>query len=505
MLEKISSPEHTLEQLHSGELLYLPDLTDPNVQGITPGLINTHLFFAEFTPPEQVVNSFVRLKERLFLNPLLKPAEVLLQSALYQDYLKLTIFLTTGKTASFNDIAPHLKLLKQMDLPPEDKLVTFPAAIIGFAVTNRGGGKNGINHTDNYEAFLKQLTTGKICGVFSPLCAQYDAQVQPSGSIINYRVAENLAEAHVARTIDWIKMLTFISKLRNPEFVTLWSTLTGDADHINSIVPRVISYHAQRQEIVKMFLKIDRHFNELQSLTERLQSGITVTNLTEIENFVAKTLEKFFGKSWQNLSEADLHRQITDLDRKPPLASEDKIKLQLLYITRDLAYPTIRRFINENRNVRESLINLQSLDDDLAALTPEEWQEWLNYKGQDIKEFLEQIKQKTIRQGNVTAVANALHEVILYHCLGAYAAQNNFAVIGLDIDHDPYMTLAWESGWQERRAPLVYARNPDTGKADPKYAHRSYAELYASRYRENSAGVQPIGTMALREPWFNFV
>ena len=96
MLEKISSPEHTLEQLHSGELLYLPDLTDPNVQGITPGLINTHLFFAEFTPPEQVVNSFVRLKERLFLNPLLKPAEVLLQSALYQDYLKLTIFLFFG-------------------------------------------------------------------------------------------------------------------------------------------------------------------------------------------------------------------------------------------------------------------------------------------------------------------------------------------------------------------------------------------------------------------------
>lgn len=541
--ERYKEPRpQTLELLRSAKLLYWPDLTDPNTPDPnelvlheteqSSGFVDTHKFFTQLLPntlvqfaPPEVTQAFTRLQPQVITTPD-NPATVFLDKKNYSDYLIFTIFMCTGKTASQNELDPHLSVIRQLEnlqhieFKPEDKLITIPAAIIGFAITNKGGGKDGVNKTDNFIALLTQLTSHQLNGVFSPLCAQYDARVQPNGNIINYKLRENLATEHTARAANWINMLSLVNRLKNPNFTILWSTLTGDADHIGSIVPRVISYHAQKQEIAKMFLLIDRQFYQFQALTQSLNSGIKVTNLSNVENLVDRTLESLFGSSWQTMTETDLYKMITKLEEQKTNKTLDQnsvIQLQLLYVTKDMAYPTIRRFINENRNIRATLANLANLDDDLAKLSAEEWQEWCAYKGfssenavEKTQEFFARIQEKVSKQSEVTAVADALHEVILYFGLGVYAAQNNLGVIGLDIDHDPYMTIAWEAGWKYSKnstseAPVAYARNPDTGKTSEKNAGLEYNELYLRTLQTDRQGKQRLNSIALREPWFVFV
>lgn len=523
--EQLLTNQEILTQLHTGELLYLPDLTDPNTPNAnaTPGLISTREFFATFpqdsftlTHPT-ITKAFYQLKKDLDENYLLSPAEIFLNSKNYNSYLLLNIFLTTGKIATQNDLAPHLAAIKQMkirgtDLSPEDKLVTVPAAIIGFNVTEKSGGKDGINSMRDFQFFMNKLASGDFQGTFSPLCAQYGSQTQSDGTIFAYKLLEHVAENHVIRTMKWQNMLTLVHQLKHGSITQLWSTIAGDSDHIHSIVPKVIRQYAMENQLAKMFLLIDRHLTELQAVSNEFQQGITLTHLQHIEQQTEETLGKLFGENWAQLSKSQIDQQIYLLEKKENnLSTKETLTLQLARIAINDAYPGIVRFAGQHQETALLFENkTTNLDDDLANLSSEELAEWITYRGfsnfEDSQQFMTLIRNKLINQGEIGPAADAIHETVLYFTMGAYAAQENLLVIGLDIDHDFWMTIAWKFGYnyqnqtlQNSPTPILYARNPNTGKTDSKHAGKSYAEVYLAQRQFGNQPHQPLSNIPLRE------
>lgn len=527
MPERYTEPQpQTVELLRTGELLYWPDLTDPNTQDPNElvlhksqqpsGFINTGEFFERVTvddftaiAPEPVAKAFWKLRAEI-VDMDTPPGAVFLSKRLYNDFLTLTVFMSTGKVMTENDARVQVNGARELNLANEDMLVTVPAAIIGFAVTEKSGGKDGINAKADFKAFLTKLTRGDCRGTFSPLCAQYGSQVQPDGTIFAYKLLDNVAEAQIARTMRWQNMLTMVHQLKFGPITQLWSTIAGDADHIHSIVPKVIRQFAMENGIAKMFLLIDRHLSQLQQISNHNEQGITVTNLQYIEQLTEQTLISCFGQDWARLSKAQIDQKIYLLGQdEGNLQPEQILTLQLARIAMEDAFPGISRFAGQHRETAAIFENkAYNLDDDLANLTPEELAEWADYRGftslEDAQQFLALIRNKLIRQGEIGPAADAIHEVVLYFTMGAYAAQESLLVIGLDIDHDRWMSIAWQLGYnytknllQKEPVPIIYARNPDTGKTDGKFSGQSYAEIYYQQRQFSDKPYQPLSQIPI--------
>lgn len=517
---------NTLESIRRGDLMFLPDLTDPNTTdpnelvlghtGQPSGFVSTREFFARLPSealatfaPRDIVTAYEKIQSAL--GTASTPSEAFLKKEIYPDYLRFVIFMTTGKLTTLEDMRPHLNVIKQVPLIVEDQLITLPAAIIGFSVTNKGGGKDGVNMQSDYREFLRMLTKGEFQGFFTPLCAQYGTQVQPDGSIFAFRLQENLARDHALRTMKWQNMLFLVQKLKNNTPIQFWSTLVGDRTHVHSIVPKVIRQYAQSDELVRMLLLIDRHFSQMNALSEQEGQNIVVTDLHAIETTTEDMLVKIYGSQWYEARYNDLDRTIWRLEQnEKTLNPEESLVLQLTRIALLEAYPAISRFSGmTSANARLFERKAENLEDDLAVLTREELQEWLGYRGfnhiDEAKRFLSDIRSAIIHQGEITIVADAIHEVVLYFSMGFYAASQKLAVIGLDIDHDDWMMFAWKFGYNMARAtttgvaPVLYARNPDTGKTESKYSGKSYGDVYFASRQHGVDGIQPLSRIALRE------
>lgn len=520
MPERYTEPQpQTIELLRSGELLYWPDLTDPNTSnpndlvlhetGQPSGFIDTVKFFETLNPntlatiaPDPIVKAFNHLQAQACLTA----------KANYLSYLTLSVFMSTGKVMTENDARLQVNIARELKLANEDMLVTVPAAIIGFAVTDKAGGKDGVNAKGDFKLFLKKLASGDFQGTFSPLCAQYGSQVQPDGTIFAYKLLDNVAEGQVARTMRWQNMLTMVHQLKFGPITQLWSTIAGDADHVHSIVPKVIRQYAMENGIAKMFLLIDRHLAQLQQVSNHNEQGIAVTNLQYIEQLTEQTLISCFGQDWARLSKAQIDQKIYLLCQdEGNLQPEQILTLQLARIAMEDAFPGISRFAGQHRETAAIFENkANNLDDDLVNLTPEELAEWADYRGfinlKDIQQFLALIRNKLISQGEIGPAADAIHEVVLYFTMGAYAARENLLVIGLDIDHDHWMSIAWQLGYnytknllQKEPVPIIYARNPDTGKTDGKFSGQSYAEVYYQQRQFSDKPYQPLSQIPIRE------
>lgn len=518
-----------VELIQKGNVLIFPDLTDPNTQDPNDavlsftnqpsGLINTIEFFDSLTPdqfssmaPDSVVESYAILHQQIISSEDASPVDVFLHNSNYKHFLRFSIFMTTGKVMSDQDALLHIKSTKPLNLSPEDKLVTVPAAIIGFSVTNKSGGKDGTNSILDYQLFLKQLTSGDTNGTFSPLCAMYGSQVQSDGTIFAHGLLENIAHNHIQRTMRWQHMLTFIHQIKHGNLNQIWGIIAGDEHHIHSIVPKVLKQFAQNDQVAEMLMLLDRHHFQLNSLASENNLPIHTTSLEAIENQTENLLIELFGKDWTEINQNQLDRIIYQLEEdEPSLDPPDKLKLQIARIAFYHAYPGMARFAGQHQITAEMFKQkAQDLNDDLANLTSEQLSEWAQYrnftKPEDYTTFLANIRQKLINQGNITVAADAIHEVILYFTMGAYAAKENLLVIGLDIDHDAWMTTSWKFGYnyqkqqkQDKPVPILYARNPNTGKTDGQHAGLDYAQVYYLSRQRNEDGIQPLSAMPLRE------
>jgi len=515
-----------LESVRRGDVMYLPDLTDPNITdpnqlvlaytGQPSGFIQTREFFGHLPSealtqfaPKEVVTSYEKIKSVMETASI--PADAFLRRDIYPDYLRFVIFMTTGKLATSEVMNIHIKTARDLRLSAEDQLLTLPAAITGFSVDSRSGGKDGVNPQADYREFLRMLTQGEFRVFFSPLCAQYGTQVQSNGSIFAFKLQENLAKDHALRTMKWQNMLLMVQKLKNNVPEQFWSTLVGDRQHVHSIVPKVIRQFAQSDELVKMLLLIDRHFWEISQLSEQEGQNITVTDLHALEATTEDILERTYGSQWYSVNYHDLDKIIYDLEaRESSLTPDERLTLQLTRIALHEAYPAISRFAGQH-SATANLFEMKAgnLEDDLAHLTKVELQEWMNYRGfihtDEAHNFLADIRSAIIHQGKITTAADAIHEVVLYFSMGFYAASQKLAVIGLDIDHDHWMTIAWKFGYNIARetttgiAPVLYARSPDTGKTDSRHAGSTYRDVYYASRQLDKNGAPSLSQIALRE------
>lgn len=358
---------------------------------------------------------------------------------------------------------------------PDHLLITLPAMLVGFAVSQVSGGHEGKNIKTDIEEFIKILPHAN--GTFSPLCAQYEPFQDTAGA------SSNLLLEHVANSaripMRWLNTLTAVNRRQNPKFRSILSTLRGDAIHVQSIVPTTVLTYAQKNQLAKMLLLLDRQFNELQQKGQEELGPDTVTDLSLIESETAGFLTDNFGPKWNVSDKRKIETcfdQIETIESQRPLARKEKSVRQILGITLEETLPYMMRFYGDTAKLRNHFSeNVANLTDDLNNLTPGEFSEWCHLKGWPENhnltlQHLTEVRQEIIKQGLITPAGRALHEVVLYFMMGLYCQQNNFVGVGLDVDHTRWMQLSWRLGYNHGRdqdqikpVPILYARKNKSG------------------------------------------
>lgn len=397
-----------------------------------------------------------------------------LEREIYASYFVFMGYVLTGKLSTTQqglDFTAAIRSAKLNNIGVEHKIITLPAAYVGFAVDGDATSQKGTNKQSYLAEFMRNLTTGNYRGTFSALCAQYEDSGDEHASESTNLLVDDIEEPTVARAMKWQDMLTMVPYLEGKTKTGFWSTLKGSKDFIQSIIPTVVIEYGNNNQLAKMLLLLDRHFYQLQSLARRIESRDRIIDIGMIERATETRLIELLGNDWYKIQLDNVIGLLESLGNNKTFTFNQALGLQALNDTKKTINSAMARFYEnatEMANVFEA--RAQNLQDDLINLSSREWAEWCSYHNWNPNSdrsialpFLNSVKDEIIHQGRISNTARAMHEAILYQEIGRFCARNKLLPIGLDIDHTLWQSDSIMQGYkvgidETAKKPITFYR-----------------------------------------------
>jgi hypothetical protein len=519
----IETPETTAEKLSvlelmkQGKVVLIPKIHDPSqIDPLTHAgvarekdtmyILTQSLFsqanFEKISAqlPDQIKKAYISIIEQM-KNP---ETDGILTSKLFESkefvsaYLQVITYLSTGKLCDPNRHINQFmgvyravnNKLSGIPIPMEHLVSTIPAAFIGFAVNDKGGDENGLNRLSDTTLLLTRIIRGDHAGTFSPLCAQYVDSGETAEESTN-ELEENIVRRGVERAMRWQNMLLAVSVLNcldRPRQI-IWATLVGNKDSIQSIIPTTVKQYGENNALAKMMLLLTRHMRQMQKVSD--ENGLTVSMYTlhEIMTATKKRLVDLFGENWESISFQALTEKLNEIVDCGSLQLQTGMEqLAINECVNGGVHRSMIRFYGESKPNNDLFENsIQSLEDDLQNLTPQEWVEFCRYHNWNPQTdrncalvFLRDVLKEIKKQGEITTSARAIHEAILYQEIGRFLARHNLLLVGLDIDHTKWQTTCIRNGYNIEQA-LIDGQMEFQNGGLQQIAGQSYPGSYARK------------------------